>query len=70
MVDGRVDGPGCQSPSFSIPASAAGNSGRRVPKNGDGFAVLDEVGHDAQAGGPAAEGLFFEDTRHLSLLRG
>jgi glycogen debranching enzyme len=66
-ADGRVDGPG-PSASFSIPASAAGNSGRRVLKNGDSFAVLDEVGH-AQAGGPAAEGLFFEDTRYLSLLR-
>jgi glycogen debranching enzyme len=43
------------------------NQGRRVLKNGNSFAVLDAFGN-AQAAGPAAEGLFFEDTRHLSRL--
>jgi glycogen debranching enzyme len=41
--------------------------GRRVLKNGNSFAVLDAFGN-AEAAGPAAEGLFFEDTRHLSRL--
>ncbi len=36
-------------------------------KNGNSFAVLDAYGN-AQAEGPAAEGLFFEDTRYLSRL--
>ena len=54
--------------SFYIPATAAAAArGRRVLKNGDIFAVLDEFGH-IQASGPAAEGLFFEDTRYLSRL--
>jgi glycogen debranching enzyme len=43
------------------------NHGRRVLKNGNSFAVLDAFGN-AQAVGSAAEGLFFEDTRHLSRL--
>jgi glycogen debranching enzyme len=43
------------------------NQGRRVLKNGNTFAVLDAFGN-AQAAGPAAEGLFFEDTRHVSRL--
>src|SRR5215469_756295 len=54
--------------SFYIPvtASTAGN-GRHVLKNANSFAVLDEFGQ-IQASGPAAEGLFFEDTRYLSRL--
>jgi len=53
---------------FSTPAAVLlENQGRRVLKNGNSFAVLDAFGN-AQAAGPAAEGLFFEDTRHLSRL--
>jgi glycogen debranching enzyme len=54
--------------SFYIPvtASTAGND-RHVLKNGNSFAVFDELGQ-FQAAGPAAEGLFFEDTRYLSRL--
>ncbi len=53
---------------FRIPATVlVENQGRRVLKNGNSFAVLDAFGN-AQAAGPAAEGLFFEDTRHLSRL--
>src|SRR5215469_14703132 len=53
---------------FRIPAAAVVSSqGRRVLKRGDCFAVLDAQGN-AQADGPAAEGLFFEDTRYLSRL--
>ena len=40
---------------------------RRVLKHADCFVVLDESG-SAQAGGAAAEGLFFQDTRYLSRL--
>jgi glycogen debranching enzyme len=63
----RVDGSGGGS-SFRIPvtASSAG-SGRHVLKNANSFAVLDAFGQ-IQASGPAAEGLFFEDTRYLSRL--
>jgi glycogen debranching enzyme len=53
---------------FYIPANAATTSYRpRVLKHGDTFLVLDHFG-DAQATGPAAEGLFHRDTRHLSQL--
>ncbi|MDB5365522.1 MAG: putative amylo-alpha,6-glucosidase protein [Rhodospirillales bacterium] len=53
---------------FYIPANAATTSYRpRVLKQGDTFVVLDPFG-DAQATGPAAEGLFHRDTRHLSQL--
>jgi glycogen debranching enzyme len=53
---------------FYIPASsAAGIARANVLKHGDCFAVLDDFGN-AQATGPAAEGLFFEDTRYLSQL--
>jgi glycogen debranching enzyme len=53
---------------FRTPATVlVENQGRRVLKNGNSFAVLDAFGN-AQAAGPAAEGLFFEDTRHLSRL--
>jgi glycogen debranching enzyme len=53
---------------FYIPANAATTSYRpRVLKQGDTFLVLDPFG-DAQATGPAAEGLFHRDTRHLSQL--
>ena len=58
----------CGISSFCIPvtASTVGNS-RHVLKNANSFAVLDEFGQ-IQASGPAAEGLFFEDTRYLSRL--
>ncbi|HEX5320383.1 MAG TPA: amylo-alpha-1,6-glucosidase [Stellaceae bacterium] len=54
--------------SFYIPVTAS-NVGidRHVLKNANSFAVLDEFGQ-IQASGPAAEGLFFEDTRYLSRL--
>jgi len=53
---------------FYIPATAAGSAvAPHVLKHGDCFAVLDRFGN-AQATGPAAEGLFFEDTRYLSQL--
>ncbi|GIL41745.1 amylo-alpha-1,6-glucosidase [Rhodospirillales bacterium TMPK1] len=53
---------------FYIPANAATTSYRpRVLKQGDTFLVLDPFG-DAQATGPAAEGLFHRDTRYLSQL--
>jgi len=53
---------------FPTPATVlVENQGRRVLKNGNSFAVLDAFGN-AQAAGPAAEGLFFEDTRHVSRL--
>ena len=53
---------------FYIPATAAvGTGGASILKHGDCFAVLDAYGN-AQAVGPAAEGLFFEDTRYLSQL--
>jgi len=51
---------------FYISASATVGAPRsHVLKQGDGFAVLDQFG-DMQAAKPAAEGLFFEDTRYLS----
>jgi hypothetical protein len=51
---------------FRVPAAAVISSkSRRVLKHGDCFAALDAMGN-AQADGPAAEGLFFEDTRYLS----
>jgi glycogen debranching enzyme len=54
---------------FHIPATAGmAVQGRRILKNGNKFAVLDEFGN-AQADAPAAEGLFFSDTRHLSRLK-
>jgi glycogen debranching enzyme len=53
---------------FYIQATAeTANERSRVLKRGDAFAVLDRFG-SAQATGPAAEGLFFEDTRYLSQL--
>ncbi len=53
---------------FRIPATVlVENQGRRVLKNGNSFAVLVAFGN-AQAAGPAAEGLFSEDTRHVSRL--
>ena len=53
---------------FYIPATAAVATQRpRVLKQGQAFAVLDEFGN-AQATGPAAQGLFFEDTRYLAQL--
>jgi hypothetical protein len=66
--DGTSTGPPPFSP-FRVPAAVVASSrGPRVLKHGDCFAVLDALGN-AQADGPAAEGLFFEDTRYLSRLR-
>jgi len=65
-----VSVPGADEPvsPFYIPASAAvGIARANVLKHGDCFAILDPFG-TAQATGPAAEGLFFEDTRYLSQL--
>jgi glycogen debranching enzyme len=54
--------------SFNILATeSTAGSGRHVLKNANSFAVLDKLGQ-IQASGPAAEGLFFEDTRYLSHL--
>ena len=53
---------------FYIPATQALAAYRpHVLKQDDCFAVLDAYGN-AQATGPAAEGVFFEDTRHVSQL--
>jgi glycogen debranching enzyme len=51
---------------FYIPAAARARLGRTL-KHGDTFVVFDNSG-DAQASGPASEGLFHEDTRFLSRL--
>jgi glycogen debranching enzyme len=50
---------------FYIPSAASARVGAQSLKHGDTFAVLDAFG-DVQAAGPAAEGLFHEDTRYLS----
>ena len=52
---------------FYISSSASARVGARTLKCGDTFVVLDAYG-DAQASGPAAEGLFHDDTRYLSRL--
>src|SRR5207244_2589730 len=53
---------------FYIPATDPdATRDRRVLKYADCFVVLDESG-SIQAAGMAAEGLFFQDTRHLSQL--
>jgi len=55
-------------PPFYLPVNAMASSQRpRVLKQGSAFAVLDDFGN-AQAMGPAAQGLFFEDTRYLAQL--
>src|SRR5258708_37431351 len=53
---------------FYIPSVATSRArlGRTL-KHGDTFVVFDASG-DAQASGPASEGLFYEDTRFLSRL--
>src|SRR5258708_17471869 len=53
---------------FYIPsvASSRARLGRTL-KHGDTFVVFDASG-DAQASGPASDGLFHEDTRFLSRL--
>ncbi len=50
---------------FYIPSGASAQIGAQSLKHGDTFAVLDAYG-DVQAVGPAAEGLFHEDTRYLA----
>ena len=52
---------------FYIAAGTSARLGAHTLKHGDTFAVLDAFG-DAQASGPAAEGLFHEDMRYLSRL--
>lgn len=53
---------------FYLPVNGNTSSQRpRVLKQGAAFAVLDDFGN-AQAMGPAAQGLFFEDTRYLAQL--
>ena len=55
-------------PPFYLPVNAIASSQRpRVLKQGTAFAVLDDFGN-AQAMGPAAQGLFFQDTRYLAQL--
>jgi glycogen debranching enzyme len=55
-------------PPFYLPANSSASTQRpRVLKQGAAFAVLDDFGN-AQAMGPAAQGLFFEDTRYLAQL--
>ncbi|HWG78905.1 MAG TPA: amylo-alpha-1,6-glucosidase [Stellaceae bacterium] len=51
---------------FYIPAASRARLGRTL-KHGDTFVVFDNSG-DAQASGPASEGVFHEDTRFLSRL--
>jgi glycogen debranching enzyme len=53
---------------FYLPINATVSGQRpRVLKQGSAFAVLDDFGN-AQAMGPSAQGLFFEDTRYLAQL--
>ena len=55
------------SPFYISAAAAVATQRPRVLKQGDAFAVLDDFGN-AQATGPAAQGLFFQDTRYLAQL--
>ena len=55
------------SPFYISAAAAVATQRPRVLKRGDAFAVLDDFGN-AQATGPAAQGLFFQDTRYLAQL--
>jgi hypothetical protein len=51
---------------FYIPSTTAMRHERRVLKDGDSLAILDEFGNIEAA--TAAEGFFVEDTRYLSRL--
>ncbi|GGF34814.1 amylo-alpha-1,6-glucosidase [Aliidongia dinghuensis] len=55
------------SPYYIAATEAVSTQRLRVLKQGQAFAVLDDFGN-AQALGPAAQGLFFEDTRYLAQL--
>jgi len=55
------------SPFYISAAAAVATQRPRVLKQGDAFAVLDDFGN-AQATGPASQGLFFQDTRYLAQL--
>ncbi|MDB5363313.1 MAG: amylo-alpha,6-glucosidase [Rhodospirillales bacterium] len=55
------------SPYYISAAAAVATQRPRVLKQGDAFAVLDDFGN-AQATGPGAQGLFFQDTRYLAQL--
>jgi glycogen debranching enzyme len=55
------------SPYYISAATAVATQRPRILKQGDAFAVLDDFGN-AQASGPAPQGLFFEDTRYLAHL--
>ncbi|HEY1795662.1 MAG TPA: glycogen debranching N-terminal domain-containing protein [Stellaceae bacterium] len=68
MAEASGQGGGGGASSFNILATeSTAGAGRHVLKNANSFAVLDRFGQ-IQAFGPAAEGLFFEDTRYLSRL--
>ncbi len=70
MKESPVSSPAAESAGtpFYLPAGGGASTQRpRVLKQGAAFAVLDDFGN-AQATGPAAQGLFFEDTRYLSQL--
>ena len=64
----RPDIVGTAPPEFSVPSSASLEERRpRTLKDDDAFAVLDHAG-DIATGPGSPEGIFFEDTRHLSYL--
>ena len=68
MTPAKQVGVGEEPSPFYISAAAAVATQRpRVLKQGDAFAVLDDFGN-AQASGPASQGLFFQDTRYLAQL--
>jgi glycogen debranching enzyme len=68
MADPQSEAPGEAVSPFYIPSAASpGAHLGRTLKHRDTFVVFDEFG-DAQAAGPAAEGIFHEDTRFLSRL--
>ena len=62
VVSGKVESVSA----FYIPSSTATLHARRVLKEGDSLAILDEFGNITATN--TAEGFFFEDTRYLSRL--
>jgi glycogen debranching enzyme len=66
-VDSVARGEAPASPYIITAAAGAPAQRPRVLKQGLAFAVLDDFGN-AQAAGPSAQGLFFEDTRYLAQL--
>jgi glycogen debranching enzyme len=69
MSAAEIEPDGEARPPYFIAVTAAASAAQRpcVLKHGEAFVVLDEFGN-AQATGPAAQGLFFEDTRYLAQL--